>query len=193
MEHFDDVDAYLACDEQWHDETVALREVVLATGLDESIKWGKPCYSHEGANIVLVQPFKHYVALMYFKGALMDDPVGVLADVGPNSRSAKRIEFSSVDDVTRLADTVRDYIAVALEVEASGIEPPPVGDLDLAPELQDRLDADAEFKAAFEGLTPGRQRAYNLEISGAKKAETRAARVEKYAPKILAGKGLRDR
>ena len=193
MEKFADVDSYLQRSEQWPDEIAALRPILVGCGLTEEIKWGKPCYSHEGRNIVILQEMKDFLALMFFKGALLNDPDGVLEDQGPNSRSARRMCFTSVDDVARSADTVEVYVAEAIDVEDAGLEPPPAPELVLVEELQHRLDHDAAFKAAFEALTPGRQREYNLHISDAKQAETRVARVEKYAPKILAGKGMRDR
>ena len=117
----------------------------------------------------------------------------MLVDQGPNSRSARRIEFTSVDDVTRLADTVRAYIDEAVSAEELGLKVGPYPELVLVDELQNRLDADPALKAAFEALTPGRQREYNLHISGAKQAKTREARIDKHAPRSSAGKGLRDR
>jgi len=193
MEQFPDVDAYLRDAQLWPDEIAALRPILLGSGLTEEIKWGKPCYSHGGANIVIVQEMKRFLALMFFKGALLSDPEGVLRDQGPNSRSARRIEFASVDDVERLSPTVAAYIDEAIDVEEAGLEVEPQADPDLATELQERLDADPALKAAFDGLTPGRRREYNLHISGAKQSSTRASRVDTYADKILAGKGLRDR
>jgi uncharacterized protein YdeI (YjbR/CyaY-like superfamily) len=130
---------------------------------------------------------------MFFKGALLKDPAGVLESQGPNSRSALRICFRSVDDVERLAGTIASYIAEAIEVEAAGLEVAPAPKLEFVAELQHRLDSDAKFRAAFDALTPGRQREYNLHFSDAKQAATRAARVDKYAEKVLAGKGFRDR
>ncbi|MGB0114458.1 MAG: YdeI/OmpD-associated family protein [Ilumatobacteraceae bacterium] len=171
----------------------AARAVLQACGLDESIKWNKPCYAHDGQNIVIMQEMKQFLALMFFKGALMPDPEGLLRSQGPNSRSARRMEFTSVDEVTRLADTIARYVAAAIAIEASGIEVPPAPELELVAELQQRLDADAALEAAFEALTPGRQREYNIYFSSAKQATTRASRVEKYIPKILEGKGFRDR
>lgn len=188
-----DVDAYIAASEQWPEEMAALRPVLLDCGLTEEIKWRQPCYSHEGRNIVIFQEMKEFLALMFFKGALLTDPEGVLEEQGPNSRSARRIRFSSVEDVARLAPTVRAYIDEARSVEEAGQEVGPAPELVLAEELQRRLDGDRALKAAFETLTPGRQREYNLYFSGAKQAKTREARVEKYAPRILDGKGLRDR
>ena len=188
-----EVDAYIAASKRWPDEITALRPILLGTGLTEELKWRSPCYSHDGKNVVIVQEMNDHLALMFFKGALLADPAGVLVDQGPNSRSARRIEFTSVDDVTRLAGTVTAYIDEAVKVEELGLEVGPLPELVLVAELQNRLDTDPALKAAFEALTPGRRREYNLHVSGAKQAKTREARIDKHAPKILAGKGLRDR
>lgn len=188
-----DVDAYIRRSERWQAEMSALRPILLDCGLTEAIKWGKPCYSSDGRNIVILQEMKEFLALMFFKGALLDDADDVLEDQGPNSRSAKRIRFTSVDDVTRLADTIRAYVEDAIEVEESGLEVGPPPELVLAEELQRRLDQDPQLAAAFSALTPGRQREYNLHVSDAKQASTRESRVDKHVPRILAGKGLRDR
>ena len=185
--------AYIKRSEKWPDVMTALRPILLGLGLTEEIKWGKPCYSHEGRNIVILQEMKEFLALMFFKGALLSDREGVLEEQGPNSRSARRIRFTSVEDVARLADTIRVYIEEAVDIEAAGLEVGPAPEFVFAEELQSRLDQDPAFKAAFESLTPGRQREYNLHFSDAKQAKTREARVEKYAPKILDGKGFRDR
>ena len=185
--------AYIKRSEKWPDVMTALRPILLGLGLTEEIKWGKPCYSHKGRNIVILQEMKEFLALMFFKGALLSDREGVLEEQGPNSRSARRIRYTSVEDVARLADTIRVYIEEAVDIEEAGLEVGPAPELVFAAELQNRLDQDPAFKAAFDSLTPGRQREYNLHFSEAKQAKTRAARVEKYAPKILDGKGLRDR
>ena len=187
------VDTYIAASDSWPAEITALRDVLTGTGLTEGIKWGKPCYTHDGHNVVIVQEMRDVLALMFFKGALLADPHHVLVDQGPNSRSAKRIEFTTVDEVRRLADTISSYIREAIDVEESGLDVGPAPDLVLVDELRERLDRDPELAAAFDALTPGRQREYHLQISSAKQSSTRAARVEKYAPQILAGKGLRDR
>ena len=187
------VDSYIRRSDMWPEEMSALRPTLLGCGLTEEIKWRKPCYSHEGGNIVILQEMKDFLALMFFKGALLKDPEGVLEDQGPNSRSARRIRFTSVEDVTRLADTVEAYVDEAIAVEEAGLKVAPAPAPVLVAELQSRLDQDPALKAAFEALTPGRQREYNLYFSGARQEKTRAARVEKYAPKILAGKGFRDR
>jgi uncharacterized protein YdeI (YjbR/CyaY-like superfamily) len=170
------VDAYIARSNKWPKEMTALQAVLLGCELDEEI----------------MQEMNDFLALMFFKGALLRDPQGVLKEQGPNSRSALRMEFTSVDDVTAMADTIGAYVTEAIAVEAAGLTVEPAPDLVLVDELQQRLDDDAELKAAFEALTPGRRREYNLIIGDAKQSTTRAARVEKYVERILAGKGLRD-
>lgn len=187
------VDAYIERSDMWPHEMARVRPVLLAAGLTEDIKWGKPCYSHEGSNIAILQEMKDFLALMFFKGALLSDPHGVLESQGPNSRSALRICFCSVDDVDRLATTVSEYLAEAIDVEDADLEIAPAPKLVLVEELQQRLDEDPALKAAFESLTPGRQREYHLHISEAKQSATRTARVDKYADRIKSGKGLRDR
>lgn len=193
MQDFRDVDAYLEASDQWPDEIAALRPILLATGLDEQIKWGKPCYSFGDANIVIVQEFADHLALMFFKGILLDDPDGVLQEQGPHSHAARRMTFESVQDVERNADRVAAYVAQAVAVEEAGLELPPRPEEELAEELQERLAGDPELSVAFDELTPGRQREYNLHVSRAKQASTRERRVDKIVPRILDGKGLRDR
>ena len=193
MKHYPDVDSYLAESELWPDEIRALRPILLKSGLDESIKWGKPVYSHDGTNIVIVQEMKNFLALLFTKGVLMEDPKDLLHLQGPNSRSGKRFQFTSVDEITGFATVIADYLQEAIDIEEAGLEVGPPPEPTFVEELQERLDNDDAFRAAFEGLTPGRQREYNLQISSAKQAKTRLARIEKFAPKILAGKGFRDR
>ena len=187
-----EVDAYIQRSENWPNEMSELRPILLSGGLTEEIKWGKPCYSHDGKNIAILQEMKGFLALMFFKGALLDDAASVLEEQGQNSRSARRIRFTSVEDVARLAGTVKAYVAEAIDVEEAGLQVGPAPELILVEEIQIRLDEDPALKAAFEALTPGRQREYNLHVSDAKQARTRAARVEKHAERILDGKGLRD-
>ena len=188
-----EVDAYITRSEQWSEEMTALRPILQSSGLTEQIKWGKPCYSHDGGNIVILQEMKDFLALMFFKGALLTDAEGVLEAQGPNSRSARRLRFTSVEDVARLADTVKALVDEAIAVEEAGLDVGPAPELVLAEELQRRLDQDPALQAAFAALTPGRQREYNLHVADAKQAKTRAARVDKCAQRILDGKGLRDR
>lgn len=188
-----DVDEYLSNATSWKDETRELRRIALECGLTEELKWGKPCYAFDGSNVAIIQGFKASCALMFFKGVLLDDPDDVLKKPGPNSRVGRRIEFTSAREVVEMEPTLKAYIAAAIEVEKAGLEvelednPEPI-----PAEFQERLDEDPSLKAAFEGLTPGRQRAYILYFSGAKQSKTRASRVEKYVPKILDGKGMRD-
>ena len=188
-----EVDAYIGRSDQWPGEIEALRPILLGAGLTEAIKWGKPCYSHEGRNIAIIQEMKAFLSLMFFKGALLADREGILREQGPNSRSARRIEFTSVDDVSRLAETISAYMHEAIAVEEAGIEVEPPPELVLVGELRQRLDDDPALEAAFESLTPGRRREYNLYFSDAKRSETRIARIEKHARRILEGKSLRDR
>jgi len=187
------VDAYIDRSTKWPEVMTRLRPILAGCGLTEEIKWGKPCFSQDGHNIVIFQEMKEFLALMFFKGALLSDPDGILEQQGPNSRSALRICFRSIDDANRLADTVKAYVEEAIDVEEAGLQVAPAPVLPPPEELQNRLETDPAFKAAFEALTPGRQREYNLYFSDAKQSKTRTARVDKYAPKILAGKGFRDR
>lgn len=193
MEDFPDVDAYLAASGQWPHEIRALRRLLLAAGLDEGIKWGKPCYSHDGANVAIVQEFTDDLALMFFKGVLLEDPAGVLEVVGPNSHAARRMTFGSVEEVEGRADLVVALLEQAIAVEEAGTAVPPRPEEDLAPELAERLAQDPELARSFEELTPGRRRAYNLHVAGAKQASTRERRVDGIVPRILEGRGLRDR
>jgi uncharacterized protein YdeI (YjbR/CyaY-like superfamily) len=188
-----EVEASIRRAEQWSDEMAALRPILLDAGLTEELKWRKPCYTHRGKNVVILQEMKAFLALMFFKGALLTDPDGVLVDQGPNSRSARRIQITSVEDVTRLAGTIAAYVEEAIDVEEAGLEVGPSPELVLVEELRHRLDEDPALRTAFDSLTPGRRREYHLYVSGAKQAATRIARVEKCVPRILAGKGLRDR
>jgi uncharacterized protein YdeI (YjbR/CyaY-like superfamily) len=187
------VDAYLATSTQWPAELAALRTILLGCELDEELKWAKPCYGHGGHNIAIIQEMKPFLALMFFKGTLLEDPSGLLEDQGPNSRSARRLTFTSVDEVTERAEVVRSLVDQAVAVEAAGLRVPEAPELELVAELRERLDDDAELRSAFEALTPGRQREYHLHIASAKQAQTRRDRIDKLRPKILAGKGLRDR
>lgn len=165
---------------------------MLDCGLGEALKWGKPYYTYEGKNIAIIQEFKAFVALMFFKGALLQDAHGVLEEQGENTRSALRACFTSVEQIAQREAVLKDYVRRAIEVEKAGLAVPERAELVLVDELQARLDAEPALRAAFAALTPGRQRAYNLYFAGAKRSETRAARVEKCVPQILAGKGLRD-
>lgn len=193
MQDFPDVDAYLDASAQWPDVIRALRPLLLGAGLEEEVKWGKPCYCHHGANVAIVQEFTDDLALMFFKGILLDDPADVLEEVGPNSHAARRMLFSSVEEVEERVDVISAYLEAAIAVEDAGTEVPPRPEEELAPELAERLAQDPELSACFDELTPGRQREYNLHVSAAKQSSTRERRVDQAVPRILAGRGLRDR
>ena len=188
-----EVEAYISRSERWPEEMSRLRPILLDSGLTEEIKWRKPCYTHDGANVAIVQEMNDFLALMFFKGALLEDPDDVLEEQGPNSRSARRIELRSVEDVERLAGTIASYLTEAIDVEEAGLEVGPPPELEPVAELRERMEREPEFKDAFEALTPGRQREYNLYFSDAKRPETRMARIDRCTPKILARRGLRDR
>ncbi|TNE89943.1 MAG: hypothetical protein EP330_09985 [Deltaproteobacteria bacterium] len=186
------VDGYITRETRWKDETIALREVLLGEGLDEDYKWGKPCYASGGTNIAIIQSMSDFLSLMFFKGILLADPQGLLEEQGENTHAARRVCFRSAEDVAAYSDAVKALIKAAIVVEEMGTPLPPRPKTVLCDELQDALDADPALARAFDELTPGRQREYNLYISGAKQSATRARRVEKYAPQILAGKGMRE-
>ena len=173
------VDAYVSRAERWRDETEALRAILLDCGLSEELKWGKPCYTFQGRNVVIIQGFKPHCALMFFKGALLRDPEGVLVEQGKNSQAARRMEFTEVGQVLAVEPTLKAYLAQAIEVEQAGLEVDFKAKRELVfpVELVDAFDENPDLGAAFDALTPGRQRAYVLHFSGAKKPATRATRI----------------
>jgi uncharacterized protein YdeI (YjbR/CyaY-like superfamily) len=188
-----EIDTFIKKAKQWQEEMETLRAIVLSSPLDEDLKWSKPCYTHDGRNIAIIQPFKNCLGFMFFKGALLKDPKGILKDNGPNSQSARRLEFTSAAEITKLKGTIKAYIKEAIAVEDSGQKvaikknPEPIPD-----ELKEFFKKKPALKKAFEALTPGRQRAYILHFSSAKQPATRRARIEKCSALILAGKGLND-
>lgn len=194
MKDYPNVDAYLADSDQWPDEIAAIRPILLSCGLDETIKWGKPCYGiDDDYNVVLLQEFSDHLALMFFQGVLLEDAENVLHAQGPNTHGPKRMKFTSTAGIESIADVIEAYVKEAIDHARAGTELPPRPEEELAPELRERLADNDEFAEAFNELTPGRQREYNLHISDAKQTATRNRRIDKVAPRILAGKGLRDR
>ncbi len=179
---------------QYPEETRALQEIARGCGLVEEIKWGKPCFTLEGKNIVLIQRFNAYIALMFFKGALLSDPDKLLCRIGEHMQTPRQLRFQNVAEVMRVTPTIKAYIEEAMALERAGAKVPAKkgASLSIPEELQSRLDSDSALKKAFGALTPGRQKGYIFQIAGAKQASTRAARVEKYVAQILAGKGLND-
>jgi uncharacterized protein YdeI (YjbR/CyaY-like superfamily) len=188
------VEIFLRESRQWQEEMAILREIVLNTKLEESFKWSKPCYTYHGRNIAIIQPFKGYLGLMFFTGELLEDPKGILKANGPNSQSARRLEFTSADEIIRLKGTIKAYINEAIAIADSGqkIERRKTPEL-LVDELEDFFKKKPSLKKAFEALTPGRQRAYRLHFSRAKQSETRRSRIVKCMKNIMEGKGLNDR
>lgn len=189
----DAVDRFIARASNWPEEMTALRAVLLKAGLAEDIKWGKPCYSSDGRNVAIMQPMKQLLALMFFEGAALDDPGGLLEEQGPNSRSAKRVRITSVADVRSGAKAIRALIEQAVALPTQERPAAPAAELVLVDELQARLESEPALRLAFEALTPGRRREYNLHISSAKQSATREERITRCTERILAGKGLRDR
>lgn len=188
------VDEYLSTVQNWPQEMERLRSILIDCNVEEELKWGKPCYTFEGKNIAIIQGFKAYAALLFFKGVLLKDPDSILIKTGENTEVGRQLRFTDVQTISDMEPSIRSYIAEAIEIEKAGLKLPPKKQTEIAvpEELQAKLTEDPAFKTAFEGLTPGRQRAYIRHFAEAKQAKTRIARIEKYAPKILAGKGILD-
>ncbi|MDR7314244.1 YdeI family protein [Brevibacillus nitrificans] len=188
------VDEFLSKSKKWREEFEKLRKIVLECELTEEFKWMHPCYTLEGKNIVLIHGFKEYCALLFHKGALLKDPQGILIQQTENVQAARQIRFTDVHQIVEQEAIVKAYIKQAIEVEKAGLELSlkKNADYTVPEELQSKFEEMPALKAAFEELTPGRQRAYLLHFSQPKQAKTREARVEKYVQQILDGKGLND-
>jgi len=188
------VDFYFDKAEKWHDELEKLRSIVLDCGLTEELKWGCPCYTFQEANIVLLHVFKEYCAVLFFKGALLDDGEGVLVQQTKNVQAARQMRFANIHEIVANEKILNSYIREAVEVEKAGfkVELKKTSEFPVAQEFQRKLDTNPKLKTAFEALTPGRQRAYLLHFSAPKQSKTRESRVEKYTRQILNGKGLND-
>lgn len=188
------VDFFFDKDTKWQKEYEQLRTIVLDCGLNEELKWGNPCYTFEDRNIVLIHGFKDYCALLFFKGALLNDANGLLIQQTENVQAARQLRFTNVKEIVKKQRAIKTYIYEAIEVEKAGLQvklKKPT-EFAVAEEFQTRLNKNRALKKAFEALTPGRQRAYLLYFSAPKQAKTRESRVEKYVPHILEGKGLDD-
>jgi len=188
------VDFYFNKAKKWQEELEKLRVIILNCGLDEELKWGCPCYTFKKDNIVLIHAFKEYCALLFFKGALLNDTHGILVQQTENVQSARQVRFANMREIVDLEATLKAYVYEAIEVEKAGlkVELKKTSEFKMPDEFQNKLNAIPALKTAFEQLTPGRQRAYLLYFSAAKQAKTREARIEKYIPQIIAGKGLDD-
>jgi len=187
-------DFYFDKNEQWQKEIEKLRDIVLDTGLTEELKWGCPCYMYNDTNVVLIHVFKEYCAILFFKGALLNDPNGILVQQTENVQAARQMRFTNVKEIVKLEKAIKAYIYEAIEVEKAGlkVQLKKTQEFPMVEEFEVKLNKNKALKKAFESLTPGRQRAYLLHFSSAKQAKTREARVEKYIPQILAGKGIDD-
>lgn len=188
------VDGFFNKAGKWQAEYEKLRNLCLSCELTEELKWGCPCYTSEKKNVVLIHGFKDYCALLFFKGALLKDPEGILIQQTENVQSARQIRFTSAREITKLKPALKAYIKEAIEVEKTGVRVnyKKPGEFNMPEEFQKKLDEMPALKTAFKALTPGRQRGYLLYFSQPKQSRTREARVEKSVQPILSGKGLND-
>jgi uncharacterized protein YdeI (YjbR/CyaY-like superfamily) len=188
------VDAFLSHADKWGAEFEALRAIVLRSGLMEGLKWGWPCYTLDGRNIVLIHGFKDYCALLFFKGALLQDPEGILIQQTENVQAGRQLRFVEVGRIVEIESVIKSYIDQAIAVERAGlkVEMKRAKDFPMPVEFQSRIEEDDILRSAFYRLTPGRQRAYILYFSSAKQSKTRESRIETCIQPILDGKGLDD-
>ncbi len=188
------VDFYFKENIKWQKEIEQLRKIVLDCGLNEELKWGCPCYTLEKKNIVLIHVFKEYCAVLFFTGALLKDPDNILIQQTEHVQAARQARFTSVKDITKAKQSLKACIHEAIEVEKSGLKVPlkKTRQFDMPEEFEKELRRNPELKRAFKALTPGRQRGYLLYFSTPKQSKTRVARIEKYTPVILDGRGLND-
>ena len=188
------VDFFFSKAKQWQEEFNQLRKIILDCGLTEELKWGKPCYTFEKRNIVLIHGFKEYCALLFFKGALLKDARGILIQQTENVQAARQLRFTSVREIVAVEPIVKAYVKEAIQVDKAGLKVSlkKTSEFKMPEEFQSKLDKVPALKTAFAALTPGRQRGYLLYFSGAKQSKTRDARIEKSMPQILKGKGLDD-
>ncbi|ADV95431.1 MULTISPECIES: YdeI/OmpD-associated family protein [Bacillus] len=188
------VDEFLSKAKKWKEEFEKLRTIILDCELTEDFKWMHPCYTYNNKNVVLIHGFKEYCALLFHKGALLQDAHGILIQQTENVQAARQIRFTNVQEINELENILNAYIHEAIEIEKAGlkVEVNKNIELNIPEELQNKFDEIPALKTAFEALTPGRQRAYTLYFSQAKQSKTRESRVEKYVQKILDGKGLKD-
>ena len=188
------VDFFFTKAKAWQKEYALLRDICLSTELEEELKWGVPCYTFDKKNVVLIHGFKEYCALLIHKGALIKDKPGHLIQQTENVQAARQLRFTSVADIKKHNTVIKEYIQQAIQLEKEGIQVPlkKTAEFSMPEEFSAQLKTNPKLKKAFEALTPGRQRGYLLFFSQAKQAKTREARVEKYIPHILAGKGIDD-
>lgn len=188
------VDSFFLKAKGWREEMETLRKILLETGLEEELKWGKPCYTFQGNNVAIIQGFKGFCALLFTKGALLKDSKGILQKPGENTQSGRRIPFTSIETVNKSKGAIKAYVKEAIAVEKSGekVSFKKTAEYAMPDEFKQQLKSHPDLRKAFDALTPGRQRAYLLHFSSAKQSATRMSRVEKCMPSILKGKGLND-
>jgi uncharacterized protein YdeI (YjbR/CyaY-like superfamily) len=179
---------------QWKEESEKLRAIILDCGLTEELRWGKPCYTFQKSNVVLIHGFKGFCALLFMKGVLLKDPKGILIQQTENVQAARQIRFTNLREIVEMAPILKSYIKEAIEVEKAGLEVnyKKTSEFKIPEEFQNKLDESSALKKAFAALTPGRQKGYLLYFSGAKQSKTRESRVEKCIPRILNSRGLDD-
>jgi len=188
------VDFYFNKASKWQKEMEQLRVIALQSGLTEELKWGCPCYTFQKSNVIIIHGFKEYCAFLFIKGALLKDSKHILIQQTENVQAGRQIRFTNVNEIIKLENTLKAYIKEAIEVEKSGVKVTLNKNTNLIfpVEFKNKLEEKPSLKLAFQALTPGRQRAYNLFFSAPKQSKTREARVEKCIPQILIGKGLND-
>lgn len=188
------VDFFFTKEKKWKEEFEQLRMIVLDCGLTEELKWGCACYTVDKRNIVLIHGFKQYCALLFFKGALLKDSKHILIQQTENVQSARQIRFTNLSEIIKLEPSLKNYIKQAIEIEKAGlkVDLKKTADFKVPHEFQKKLKDMPSLKNAFDALTPGRQRAYIFHFSQPKQSKTREARIEKFVPQILKGKGLND-
>lgn len=188
------VDEFLEKSAKWQEELKILRNIILSCGLTEELKWGQPCYTYNNTNVIILGGFKDYCFISFLKGVLLHDSENILKKPGENTQSGRIVSFTDVQQIIDLVQTLKDYIYEAIEIEKAGlkVESNNKVELVLPSELLLKFESDPAFKAAFEALTPGRQRAYNIYFSGAKQSKSRESRIENYFQRIINGKGLND-
>jgi len=188
------VDFFFTKAQKWQEEFKKLRTIVLGCGLTEELKWGKPCYTFQKGNVVLIHGFKEYCALLFMKGVLLKDAEGILIQQTENVQAARQIRFTNVREILKIEPILKAYVKEAIEIEKAGLEVnlKKTSEFKVPEEFQKKLNAIPALRTAFEALTPGRQRGYLLHFSGAKQSKTRESRIEKCMPQILKGKGLDD-
>ncbi|MES2388883.1 MAG: YdeI/OmpD-associated family protein [Bacteroidota bacterium] len=188
------IDDYLLKAERWQKELEALRNIILDCGLHEELKWAVPCYTFHGSNVVIIGELKDCAVLSFFKGALLQDAHGILVKPGENTQGARTAKFTSVKEITDLEPVIKAYIfeAIALEDIGLKVDFKEKAELVFPDELQNKFNELPAFKAAFNALSPGRQRAYNLYFSAPKQSKTRESRIEKYVEQIMEGRGFNE-